>query len=203
MSDRRSHEATTARATQGYQTADAEAIPNACISPETRKKYASNLNVIKEWIHDHLSKEESNTNRFFDGSGDINLFEFTPGYFEEFLVYKRRGARTVTLRGYRSAIKDLYRLKRIALPVEYGYDMKQLFSGMKRLEAGLNQSSTPKTSGKQPLTYSLYNELCESTLTLRDSGSSRLFLVSQWNLMCRSISVQTLRTQHVLGKMTA
>ncbi|KAG2765640.1 hypothetical protein PC129_g22723 [Phytophthora cactorum] len=65
MSDRRSHEATTARATQGYQTADAEAIPNACISPETRKKYASNLNVIKEWIHDHLSKEESNTNRFF------------------------------------------------------------------------------------------------------------------------------------------
>ncbi|KAG6965689.1 hypothetical protein JG688_00007091 [Phytophthora aleatoria] len=139
---------------------------------QTRKKYASNLNVIKEWIHDHLSKEESNTNRVFDGSGDINLVEFTPGYIEKFLVYKRRGARTATLGGYRSAIKDLYRLKRIALPVEYGDDMKQLFSGMKRLEAELNQSSTPKTSGKQPRTDSLYNELCESTLMLCDSDFS-------------------------------
>ncbi|OWY96245.1 hypothetical protein PHMEG_00033537, partial [Phytophthora megakarya] len=49
----------------------------------------------------------------------INLMEFTPGFFEKFLVYTRSIARSVILSGYRSAIKDLYRLKRIALPVEF------------------------------------------------------------------------------------
>ncbi|GMF33103.1 unnamed protein product [Phytophthora lilii] len=54
----------------------------------------------------------------------------------------------------------------MTLSVEYGDDMKQLFSGMKRLEAANNQSSTPKSLGKQPLTFSLYNELCQSTRAL-------------------------------------
>ncbi|ETO58966.1 hypothetical protein F444_22657 [Phytophthora nicotianae P1976] len=37
--------------------------------------------------------------------------------------------------------------------------MQQLFSGMKRLEADSDQISNPKTSGKQSLTYSLFQKL--------------------------------------------
>ncbi|KAG6957073.1 hypothetical protein JG688_00011142 [Phytophthora aleatoria] len=79
--------------------------------------------------------KDPNIARFFDASDYLNLAEFTPAFFEQFLVYKRGVAKSATLSGYRSAIKDLYRLKRIVLPVEYGDDMKQLFSGIKRLEA--------------------------------------------------------------------
>lgn len=98
------------------------------------------------------------------------------------------------------AIKDLYRVKRLALPTEYGDKMKQFFSGMKRLEAEDNQTSTPKNSGKQPLTFSLYKTLCVKTMAMNDGGFAHLFLTSQWKLMCRSMSVQTLKTQHLLAK---
>ncbi|KAG2940785.1 hypothetical protein PC118_g2940 [Phytophthora cactorum] len=140
--------------------------------------------------------KDRNTARFFDASDDLNLAEFTPAFFEQFLVYKRDMAKSATLTEYRSAIKDLCRLKRIVLPVEYGDDMKQLYSGIKRLEAEQNQSSSPKNSNKQPLTFSLYKELCSSTLTRSDGGVSHLFLTTQWNLMCRFVSVQTLQTRH-------
>ncbi|KAG6949776.1 hypothetical protein JG687_00014636, partial [Phytophthora cactorum] len=49
------------------------------------------------------------------------------------------------------------------------------FSGIKRLEADQFQSSSPKTSVKQPLAFSLYKELCRSTLSRNDSGISHLF----------------------------
>ncbi|OWZ13836.1 hypothetical protein PHMEG_00012775 [Phytophthora megakarya] len=111
--------------------------------------------------------------------------EFTPGFFEVSGVQKEY---------CQIAIKDLFRLKRIALPVEYGEKMKQLFSGLKRLEANLNQSSSPKTLEKQPRTFSLYQGLCKSTLTCNGSGFSHLFLTTQRNLMCRSVSVQNLQT---------
>ncbi|ETK90741.1 hypothetical protein L915_05540 [Phytophthora nicotianae] len=78
--------------------------------------------------------------------------------------------------------------------------MKQPFSGLKRIEADNDQISTPKSSGKQPLTYSRYSELCLETLNINGGGFSYLFLTSQWNLMCRSMSVQTLQTQHLLAK---
>ncbi|POM58927.1 Hypothetical protein PHPALM_36362 [Phytophthora palmivora] len=49
--------------------------------------------------------------------------------------------------------KNLNRLKRMSLLEEYDDDMKQLISGIKMLEADMNQPSTPKTLGKQSLTY--------------------------------------------------
>ncbi|KUG01951.1 hypothetical protein AM587_10001959 [Phytophthora nicotianae] len=180
--------------------ADVEAIRDACVTKETRGKYKSSLNGIAKWIRKELAKVDHNTDRFFDSSGELNLMEFTPPYFEQFLVYKSRGVKAGTLSGYRSAIKDLYRVRRLALPPEYGDGMKQLFSGMKRMEADSDQISNPKTSGKQPLTYSLYQKLCKETLELGDGGFSHLFLSSQWNLMCRSISVQTVQTQHFVAK---
>ncbi|KAF1774352.1 hypothetical protein GQ600_19737 [Phytophthora cactorum] len=120
------------------EVVDARAIRDACISQETRKKYTGNINGIKKWIREVLAMKVRNTARFFDASDYLNLAEFTPAFFEQFLVYKRGVAKSATPSGYRSAIKDLYRLKRIVLPVEYGDDMKQLFSGIKRLEAEQN-----------------------------------------------------------------
>lgn len=98
--------------------------------------------------------------------------------------------------GYRSAIKSLYRTKRLALPAEYADDMRTFYSGLKRIEATTIQSGGAKESGKIPLKYSDYQDLCMQSLTLNDKGFSHLFLTTQWNLMCRSKSVETLDTDH-------
>ncbi|EGZ22321.1 hypothetical protein PHYSODRAFT_490612 [Phytophthora sojae] len=180
--------------------ADVEAIRDACVTKQARGKYKSSLNGITKWIRSELAKEDKNIARFSNADVDTNLSEFTPSVFERFLMFKSASVKTATLSGYRSAIKDLYRVKHVALPPEYGDDMKQLFSGMKRMEADQDQTSTPKKLGKQPLTYSLYKELCNSTLVAGDGGFSHLFLTSQWNLMCRSMSVQTLQSQHLVAK---
>ncbi|ETP28071.1 hypothetical protein F442_22643 [Phytophthora nicotianae P10297] len=164
---------TSESAACGMAVADVEAIRDACVTKQTRGKYKSSLNGIAKWIRKELAKVDHNTNRFFDSNGELNLMEFTPP----------RGVKAGTLSGYRSAIKDLYRVRRLALPPEFGDGMKQLFSGMKRIEANSDQISNPKTSGKQPLTYSLYQKLCKETLELGDGGFSHLFLTSQWNLM--------------------
>ncbi|KAG6944322.1 hypothetical protein JG687_00017930 [Phytophthora cactorum] len=124
---------------------DAWAIPDACIPRETIKKC-------------------------FDATVDLNLAEFTPAFFEQLFAYKRGVAKSATPSGYRSAIKDLYRLKRIALPLEYGDYIKQLYYGVKHLEAEQNQSRSPKNSSNQPLLFSLYKDLCSSTRTRNDGG---------------------------------
>ncbi|ETP25317.1 hypothetical protein F441_01788 [Phytophthora nicotianae CJ01A1] len=173
----------------GGAASDVEAIHDAGVSKRTRVKYKSSLNGIKRWIVKELSKEDANTGRFFEEHDELR-----------FLVYKRSSVKTATLSGYWSAIKNLHRVKRLASPTEYGDGMKQLFFRLKRIEADNDQISTPKSSGKRPLTYSRYSELCLETLKINDGGFSHLFLTSQWSLMCRSMSVQTLQTQHLLAK---
>lgn len=180
---------------------DIQTIRDACISSQTKERYQSGLNVIKGWIRGELIKAERDIQRFFTPEGELNVMEFTPHYFERFLVFQRHNVQTSTLSGYRSAIKYLYRLNNLPLPVEYGDNMKTIFSGLKRLEAEKKQTTvTARDSGKYPLTFSVYEELCKSTMHTNDKGFSHLFLISQWNLMCRSKSVETLRTHDLIVK---
>ncbi|KAG6948701.1 hypothetical protein JG687_00015311 [Phytophthora cactorum] len=61
------------------------------------------------------------------------------------------------------------------------------------------QSGSPKESAKDPLQLSLYRQLCKTTFGRQDSGFSHLFLTTQWNLMCRSKSAQTVCTEHLIS----
>ncbi|KAG2762289.1 hypothetical protein Pcac1_g25945 [Phytophthora cactorum] len=99
--------------------------------------------------------------------------------------------------GYRSALKDAYRQKRLDLPSEYLDDLTTFFRGLKRVEADNDQAGGERKPGKEPLTFSLYTELAERTLSLKDNGFAHFFLVSQWNLMCRLKSVETLHISHL------
>lgn len=67
---------------------------------------------------------------------------------------------------------------------------------MKRIEASGDQDGKGKKTGKEPLSYSLYEDLCTRSLQLEDNGFAHLFLTTQWNLMCRSKSVETLHLDH-------
>ena len=175
---------------------DSSHVRDNCISASTKAAYRSCLNGISKWIH----ASQDNPARFFDLEGEINLEVFTAAHFEAFLLSKVNDqdnqVKVGTLSGYRSAIKDLYRRRKISLPDEYQEDMKVFFSGLKRMETDHLQSTSAKTSGKIPLSYSDYMELCRETLSLEDGGFAHLFLTTQWNLMCRSKSVETLDIQH-------
>ena len=45
--------------------------------------------------------------------------------------------------------------------------------------------------------YSIYTQLCRDTMKSMDGGFSHLFLTSQWNLMCRSKSTETIDFDHI------
>ncbi|OWZ23123.1 hypothetical protein PHMEG_0002045 [Phytophthora megakarya] len=72
-----------------------------------------------------------------------------------------------------------------------------IFRGLKRVEVENDQAGGERKPGKEPLTFSLYTQLAERTLGLADDGFAHLFLLSQWNLMCRSKSVETLHISHL------
>ncbi|KAG9409846.1 hypothetical protein AC1031_020157, partial [Aphanomyces cochlioides] len=119
----------------------------------------------------------------------INLNTFVYSDFLEFIIWtvrNRTSIQTGTLSGYRSAIKSLYRDQQIALPIDYGEDLKEFYSGLKKSFANDLQSGKLQDSGKRPLNWSLFLRLGEASLSLDDSGFTHLFLIVTWNLMCRS-----------------
>ncbi|ETL79200.1 hypothetical protein L917_20104 [Phytophthora nicotianae] len=50
-------------------------------------------------------------------------------------------------------------------------------------DADKYQSGSPKDSGKDPLQYSRYQQLCEATLLRQDAGFAHFFLITQWNMI--------------------
>lgn len=172
-------------------------VRDSCISSSTKSAYRSYINGISKW----LRETRDDPDQYFDAPGVLNLTTFTPELFEEFLLAQinKPGKKlsVVTLGGYRSAIKNQYRIKRMALPAKYGEELTTFFSGLKRIQGDDLQSGSARTSGKMPLTYSLYEKVSCETLRLNDGGFAHLFLSTQWNLMCRSKSVETIDTSHL------
>lgn len=170
----------------------------SCISESSRRAYASCINSISRWIEE--TQEDSG--RFFDELGSIDLSHFTHVHFEKYLLYRLntpgKELTASSMGGYWSAMKDLYRTKRIDVPAAYEADMKTFFSGLKRIESSKIQRGDKKDTGKSAMTFSKYVEFCSKTLSLHDNGFAHLFCIAQWNLMCRSKSVQTIQTTHLL-----
>ncbi|KAG6962523.1 hypothetical protein JG688_00008545 [Phytophthora aleatoria] len=76
--------------------------------------------------------------------------------------------------------------------------MATFFSGLKRLLSAKFQSGAPKESGKAPLPYSLYQQLCGATLERQDAGLAHFFLNDAMELNVSFVeSVQALCTQQL------
>ena len=70
--------------------------------------------------------------------------------------------------------------------------------GIKKIIAKEKQSGGGKPcTGKRPLSFLMYEKLCDYSLLLPDCGFTHLFLVMSWSLMCRSNSTQTIRFDHL------
>ncbi|KAE9073512.1 hypothetical protein PF010_g25041 [Phytophthora fragariae] len=144
-----------------------------------------------------IETKKHESSAFFGATGEIDLKRFTLAEFEAFLLEKRKTVGVSTLNVYRSAVKDLYRRQDIPLPESYVKNMAAFFFGIETNASCQVSIGCAKRIGKDPLPYSLYQQLCSATLTRQDAGFAHLFLTTQWNLMCRSESVQTLCTVHL------
>ena len=69
--------------------------------------------------------------------------------------------------------------------------------GIKKIIAKDYQCGGKRYTGKRPLTFLVYEKLCELSMLLPDGGFTHLFLIMSWNLMCRSNSTQTIRFDHL------
>ncbi|KAH9150884.1 hypothetical protein AeRB84_006369 [Aphanomyces euteiches] len=159
--------------------------------------YQSDLNVIKKWIINHGNP--AMLDPIGDPDGEINLESFK---YEDFLAFiewtiQNTSNKPGTLCGYRSALRDYYKQKKIPYPVEFEDDMKEIFQGIRRVHAEATQNGDIRDVGKKPLGFSTYSLACKNSLVLLDGGFAHLYLTLTWNLMCRSISTQTVRIEHL------
>ncbi|ETO99531.1 hypothetical protein F441_23054 [Phytophthora nicotianae CJ01A1] len=174
---------------------DAAQVHRACTSANTKKAYQSYMNGVTKWV----KATQDSADRFFNQDGSLNLTSFTPEHFENFLMYMMDGGKhkVSTLSGYRSALKDAYRQQRMEVPREYMGELKTIFQGLQRVEPESIQDGHERKPGKEPLTFPLYVQLAELSIKQNDNGFIHLFLLTQWNLMCRWSSVETLHTSHL------
>jgi hypothetical protein len=103
------------------------------ISKDTRVKYASGVNQVVKWAgstgRNHILMPCAEV----AGQVTVDLAVFKYQDFLDFIVWTVNNKPTiqaVTLSGYRSAIGSLYRDRKLAIPVEFGDDMKEIMSGI-------------------------------------------------------------------------
>jgi hypothetical protein len=154
----------------------AKDVREACISAKAQQAYRGSLRAMSKWI---VENKKQHSSIYFDTNGQIDLKRFTLAECELFLLDKRKSVSVSTLNGYSSALKDLYRRQEVPLPVTYEKSMATFFSGLKRMQAAKYQSGAPRESGKDPLPYSLFQQLCRATLGRQDGGFAHFFLTTQ------------------------
>ncbi|ETI57222.1 hypothetical protein F441_23123 [Phytophthora nicotianae CJ01A1] len=116
-----------ARQTAIRRNLSGDQVQSACTSANTKKAYQGYLKGIAKWIH----ASQPSPDTFFCEDGSLNLAVVSPQHFEAFLLYKINEGKlkVTTLSGYRSALKNVYRQKRLDLPSEYLDDLKTLYQG--------------------------------------------------------------------------
>ncbi|OWZ03549.1 hypothetical protein PHMEG_00024700 [Phytophthora megakarya] len=155
--------------------------------------YTGSLRDILRWIVDTKKVEPP---KYFDGDGQIDLECFTAADFEAFLCERRKTIGVISLNGFRSATKALYRRQEIALPVVYEKHVN-VFLGVTE-KAGYEKSIQRSTRiWKRPHAVLALSKALLCFLSRQVGGLVHLFLTTLWNLMCRSESVQTLSSEHL------
>ncbi|KAF0741617.1 hypothetical protein Ae201684_003296 [Aphanomyces euteiches] len=176
------------------------------ISEGTRAGYASGINQIVIWAQRNGESRLLMPSPDYADKSTLDLSIFSYWDFLDFLQWTVRNKPTITaqtLSGYRSALKSLYKDQKVELPAAYNDDMKEIFSGIKKRLAKDLQTGRIVDSGKRPLTFSMFEDLCGKSLVLQDGGFTHLFLILTWNLMCRSQSTETVRFDHISSEEDA
>ena len=102
-----------------------DAVRDACISTCTRGGYRGAINAIVVW-----AREVKCDSTLLNDESSINLDTFTTDHFEEYLLYRMNHEKTIkvgSLSGHRSALKELFRTERRAVPDEFEKQLNTFF----------------------------------------------------------------------------
>ncbi|KAF0721202.1 hypothetical protein AaE_010131 [Aphanomyces astaci] len=119
------------------------------ISAQTRSGYSSGIKQVKKWVvlaglHDLLAPCDENR----DGT-TLDLHAF---HYEHFLDF----------------IQSLYKDQGVPVPLEYGEDIKEVFSGLPKTVAQDLQAGAKLYRGKRPMSFAVVETLCEKSVELFD-----------------------------------
>jgi len=119
------------------------------------------------------------------------------------MACQTRGGTRLSKSGYYSKRAGLFHLYRIYGRTQskvFQDDMKVVFKGFLRRVAQEVQNGNGRiTTGKLPLSFELYCEICQWMLedTSAAGRFAHLFLVLSWNLACRSSNTTTIHYHHL------
>lgn len=100
----------------------------------------------------------------------------------------------------RAGLFHLYRSYKEKQSEDFQSELSTLFKGLLRTVAEETQSGNGRiTTGKMPLPFDLYAELCQWMMEEGTSAGTfaHLFLVLSWNLACRSSNTKTIHHHHM------
>jgi hypothetical protein len=175
----------------------------------TRKNYESKIRLLSTW----LQREHP---IWYSAEEDSPILPLPTDILKEFFGYisRKRNVRTgevlgdtlcayQTVNGYRSAIKDFYKERK----VPFGFDAEDMSNkflhGYERTIAELKQKGKMSIiEGKRPISFSGYRYLARKALQCSFDFKlgifAHSFLTLCWNLMARSISVGTMMFCHLI-----
>ena len=187
----------------------------------TKRQYSNKVKHMYEWFKEHhqelctppdCAELELNliaTTR--DGSDALKEFyahiskkKNRDGSYKDPVVHQS----FENVSGYKSAIKNHFKSKRVKFSDESELLQSEFFGGYKRLIAEEKQDGTRKVrEGKVPLTFSVYRFIAKLALQYdRDfycSVFANVVLVLCWNLVARCVSVASLMYNHISWKEDA
>ncbi|RHZ32693.1 hypothetical protein DYB31_008890 [Aphanomyces astaci] len=176
------------------ETSTLEDIHGALVAERSKKAYASGIRQVVKWI-----QQTNQADALLSADGSINLAAFSYDDFVRFIVWtmQNTAVKASTMSGYRSAMRNYYKMQQVPLPSQFHGDLKDVFQGIRRITATSEQTTSVKDSGKRTLGYGAYDALRRTTILAMDAGFLHLFLVLSWNLMARSKSTETIQLGHL------
>jgi hypothetical protein len=204
----------------------------------TKRNYQSKINVIVKWLQHHAPEALDNNNMIHIPSSSFiqnddeklqhqehlnilrhNIKRFFGAMSLNAAVLLRANDEDVaslptplsisTLRGYRSALVDLYRVRGIKFDPLIDFESNEILDGYEKVICELKQKGRMAINeGKRHLKWDGYSLLAEKFIAMSPPENGRgqswstsvfgwCFHVLMWNLMSRSESVDALMLQHV------
>jgi hypothetical protein len=190
---------------------EADATVNARLKDNTKDKYGRN---IKKW-EEFVQAKQRTLWLDDDEEGHIDLEHVTPEQYQEFfgwvrtkrkrdgtLIEPRKSQSYEHVSGYKSAIKDYHKQRKVKMSDESENLLSMFFAGYKRQYAQMKQNGDiAMKEGKSPLTFAGYKFLARQAVTATKDFELAIFawvfLVLCWNLMARCVSVAGIMFLHL------
>ncbi|RHZ34822.1 hypothetical protein DYB26_012302 [Aphanomyces astaci] len=110
------------------ETSTLEDIHGALVAERSKKAYASGIRQVVKWI-----QQTNQADALLSADGSINLAAFSYDDFVRFIVWtmQNTAVKASTMSGYRSAMRNYYKVQKVPLPSQFDGDLKDVFQGLK------------------------------------------------------------------------